>query len=326
MKATPRPPQRRDRLVQHELVGQQDQHVRERGERVRERERGPRQHREPHEAPKPEQEEPRPDRAGSTRRPSATLRVRAAADPCSPSPGSCRASRVSCATAASATDTRISPINMTAVSFPSDSSRASGSVSGASGSQVLDLAPRRRRHAFLDAGHLDHLEQVALRLHVVEVAGRRGREPDRDPVLAGRVAGTRGCGTVRASSRRTDRSRCRAGDVRSWITEWFVAPSRIAKSTSRSSTGSFVRTSTWIVSGSSRSTDRPPSPEARISSTAAISASRVPSSATKLGSVARAARSASRAPRRRVAPSRGCRRGRASPRDRRRRERCRARA
>ena len=203
MKNTPAQRSEGNLFVQQEPVGEQDQHVRERRERVRERERGAREHREPHDRGQPEQEETRPDRGRRHDILDGRRREREHAGVVGDLVHAVLQRELGAGGEQHGEQDQ-SDQHGGLLPF------RSGDVLGRSGwrSQVLDLGFDDDFDVLLHARHLDHLEQVPLRLHVEQLAGRARRQTDRDPVLAGRCTGTTGSGSARASSRRTDRSRC----------------------------------------------------------------------------------------------------------------------
>src|SRR5215207_6852049 len=275
----PRPTQRRHRLVQHELVEEQDQHVRERGERVGERERGPRQHHQPDQGGQGEEEQSAPDE-------------RLADD--LPQRGPVQREGPRC-------ELVVHEVHAVLERQLRDRGQRDGEQ---------DQHDQHRTGSFrlgIDrvGRGFGHRSSTSTATETSTRSCTRGASTTSNryrwvctwyrcpvarfdsPTVTQYFPGSYGKASIRKRTRFfSNRPRSRpAREVRASSTAWLVAPSRTAKSTSSSSSGSCWQTSITIMRGSPRRIAPSLDPLGRTIWTSAISASRVPSSGTKFGSV-----------------------------------------
>src|SRR5918996_5332735 len=280
-----RPAERRHLLVEHEVIEQQDRDVRERGERIRERQRRARQDDQPHERGYAEEEEPAPherlpdedaQRAAAERERRRSELVVHVVHPRLQRELRHRGERDGQEDHRDEHGRR---------SFPDVRLRCFRERVRARGAHRTSTSTSTRastRSCTRGTSTTSNTYRCVCTWYRWPV----GRADN--PTVIQYFPVSYGNASMRKRTRRFPSTRPRSipfVDARASRTGWFVAPSRMAKSTSRSSTGSFVRTSTWIVRGSCRRTSPSPEPFARMTCTSAISASRVPCSGTNPGSV-----------------------------------------
>src|ERR671910_2924609 len=279
------PAQRRHLLVEHEVIEQQDRDVRERRKRVRERQRRARQDDQPHERGDAEEEEPSPherlpdedtQRAAAERERRRSELVVHVVHPRLQRELRHRGERDG------QEDHRDEHGGR---SFPDVRLRCFRERVRARGAHRTSTSTSTRastRSCTRGTSTTSNTYRCVCTWYRCPV----GRADN--PTVIQYFPASYGNDSMRKRTRRFPSTRPRSipfVDARASRTGWFVAPSRMAKSTSRSSTGSFVRTSTWIVSGSCRRTSPSPEPFDLMICTSAISASRVPCSGTNPGSV-----------------------------------------